>query len=725
MWTFFYLAIGTLETIGLLVYNLLQQSSPQERIWLGYSAERLVLIALVSLCTLFMLRQCLRALRMWKAGRNYLAEIIGDEARLWMVLLASLLGGTLIVILFILPPARFGDFRAVFENLKAVLLWLLALAELTFFFAFIWYCTHFMEKPQGEITPVEMREINWVLLIFALGLLVKILFVLPSGYGMLKDVGETKYLYMLQYFNEGIFLHSLTEFTTHYPPLYPLMLMFTFSLRGYAFEGMKLLNALMASSLVFPVYFLGRRFLDRKTSLALIVLCSLIPFQFLMPIRLLSENLYLPLLMGVIYLIFTRPADQRFRLAWDGLTGFALGLLYLTRYISLALIPFLLLLWWLKPFHGAQGYFHLYPPKLQHLALILAVTGLTYLPWVLTGLANGLPLTQMLGFGIAANTNPAQLTFANLVKWLLFYGAYYLLLAAPVLNLLLLKGKRSARDGEESRWKLLVGVLLLAFGLAIVRHSWRADYNLELPKRLMGRYVIYFVPLFLTSAFMAMRNFDRSRYRNLGAFLLRQAVLPLVLIYVSYEILIKGRFIPIKAEFLHPLISIDGYYLQLLGGWFFVLLAALFTGSGLLLWFGRRELTAFAALGLALFYLAGEPAYLDLMVKEQTPQQMGKLALDEMLEIGRTSADELEFEVLLPEELSKDERDDAAWSIFIRNPQAAWQVGGYSAEKIATLGEKAGILILPLAQGAQTGMGVTRTEIINGRTYSLQVILPQ
>jgi hypothetical protein len=113
------------------------------------------------------------------------------------------------------------------------------------------------------------------------------------------------------------------------------------------------------------------------------------------------------------------------------------------------------------------------------------------------------------------------------------------------------------------------------------------------------------------------------------------------------------------------------------------------------------------------------------MVKEQMPQQIGKLALDEMLAIGRTSADELEFEVLLPEELSKDERDDAAWSIFIRNPQVAWQVGQYSAEKIAALGEKAGILILPLAQGAQTSAGVIRTEVINGQTYSLQVILPQ
>ena len=93
-----------------------------------------------------------------------------------------------------------------------------------------------MEKPQADVPALGISELNIVLAVFAAGLLLKVIFVLPNGYGMLKDVGETKYLYMLQYFNEGIFLRSATTFTTHYPPLYPLSLMAAYSVRDYAYE---------------------------------------------------------------------------------------------------------------------------------------------------------------------------------------------------------------------------------------------------------------------------------------------------------------------------------------------------------------------------------------------------------------------------------------------------------------------------------------------------------
>jgi len=643
-------------------------------------------------------------------------------------MLASLAACILLVLILILPPARFGDFQAVLKNLRPEMIWLLALSLQSFFFAFVWHSLHFIEKPQGGLPPIEVREMLGVLAIFAFSLALKIVFVLPNGYGMLKDVGETKYLYMLQYFNEGIFLHSATEFTTQYPPLYPLALMFAYSLRGFAFEGMKLINAFMASSLVFPVYFLSRRFLDRKAGLLLIALCSLIPFQFLMPVRLLSENLYLPLLLAVIYLVFVRPADDRYRFAWDCLTGFALGLLYLTRYISLALIPFMLLVWWVKPFRGAGRVLALYPRKLRNLLAMLAVAALTYLPWILVGVANDLPLTQMLGFSIAADTNPAQLTLANLLKWFLFYGGYYILLAAPVLNLLLVRGRSEEKnmlEGERNRWALMIGVLMLAFGVAIVRHSWRADYNLDLPKRLMGRYVIYFVPLFLMSAFMAFKRFDKSRYSNLGTFFLLNELLPLALVLISYQLVIKGALIPVNAEFIHPLISIDGYYLELLGNGFFVLLAVLYTGTNLLLWYGRRELAVFAAVGLAVFYLLGEPAYQELMVSGQTPQQMGKLALDLMRAANRKAGQNLKYEVLLPAGLSGDEMDDAAWTIFIRNPQSEWRVGSYAPQKVLDLKENASILIVPLADAGRLPAGDYQSVYINGQPYAAQVILPE
>ena len=725
MWMIIYFVLTTLETIGLFIYNLSQVSSPQERFWLNYSAERLGMLALLLLICIFLIFLTVQALRSQIRGQVYLDQFLNNQNRLWFVMTFSVIAGLALSWLLIQTDVFFGDYLAIYRNLRPVLFWLLLVCLQTFFFLFTWYCVHFTEKPQAGGTVLKISEINVVLVVFTISVLLKAIFVLPSGYGMLKDVGETKYLYMLQYFNEGIFLRSATEFTTHYPPLYPFALMAMYSIRDYAYEGIKLINALAASSLVFPVYFLARRFLDRKASLAVIIISSLIPFQFLLPIRLLSENLYFPLLLLAIYLVFTQPADARFRFSWDCLTGFVLGLLYLTRYISLAIIPFLLLAWWLKPFKGRQDVFKIDGQKLLHGLMMLFLAAVTYLPWVIIGLENNLPVSQMLGFGIAADTNPAQLTALNLLKWMAFYGAYFLLLAAPLLNLvgIALRSFRLRDLAEEkNRWILTVLILLLAFSLAVVRHSWRADYNLVLPKRLMGRYVIYFAPLFIITAFQALGSFKKANYGNLAGFFLRCEIIPILLIGLSYLLVIRGSLLPVNKEFIHPLISIDGYYVKLLGPYFFLLLAVLYTGSNLLLWYGKKSITHFILAGLVVYYLVGQPAYLKLMVSEQTSQQMGKIALDTMLETNRKAGEALKYEILLPQDLTRDEMDDVAWTIFIRHPLSDWSVGSYSPEKIENLGSDAAIVLLPREDAPQALQGELDRVLINDQPYALQFV---
>ena len=725
MWMIVYFILTALETISLFIYTLSQVSSPQERVWLNYSAERLGMLALLLLICIILFFLTLQALRSQIRKHVYLEKILANQNSLWLVMSLSVIAAIGLSCLLVQTDVFFGDFLAIYRNLRPVLFWLLLVCLQTFFFLFTWYCVHFTEKPQAPVPGLQISEMNVVLVVFAISVLLKAIFVLPRGYGMLKDVGETKYLYMLQYFNEGIFLHSATEFTTHYPPLYPLSLMAMYSIRDYAYEGIKLINALAASSLVFPVYFLARRFLDRKTSLAVIIISSLIPFQFLLPIRLLSENLYFPLLLLAIYLVFTQPADIHFRLSWDCLTGFVLGLLYLTRYISLAIIPFLMLAWWLKPFNGRQAVFKIDGQKILHVLVMLSLAAATFLPWVIIGLENNLTVSQMLGFGIAADTNPDQLTVLNLLKWTAFYGAYFLLLAAPVLNLLgIALGSFRLRDlaDEKNRWILTVLILLAAFSLAVVRHSWRADYNLELPKRLMGRYVIYFVPLFTITAFQAVGTFKKAKYRNLAGYFLRCEIVPMLLIVLSYLLVIRGSLLPVNDEFIHPLISIDGYYVKILGPYFFLLLAVLYTGSNLLLWYGKKSITRFMLAGLMIYYLVGQPAYLNLMVSEQTAQQMGKAALDTMLETNRKTGEALKYEILLPQDLTRDEMDDVAWTIFIRHPLSDWSMGSYSPGKIENPGSDAAIVLLPREDARLALQEDFDTVVINDQPYALQLV---
>ena len=727
MWLIIYFILGTIETLGLFLYNLHIESSLQERIWLTFSLERLILLAFILIVLVFLLCITLRAVSRKVNGKDFFKKVTGNQRVLWLIIFASILISAVVFYLFIQPQGWFGDYFAVFLTLRPLLFWLLVISLQTFFFTLIWYCVHFIPRTQNDLSSLEISEIVAVLGVFVLSMAMKYLFVLPNGFGMLKDVGETKYLYMLQYFYEGIFLRSATEFTTHYPPLYPLSLMFTFYLRDYAFEGIMALNACYASSLVFPIYLISRRFYDQKTSLIVVILISLIPFQFQLPVRLLSENLYFPLLMWALYLILVAPRDGKYRLAWDCLTGFSLGLLYLTRYISLSLIPSLLLVWWLKPYKGAEQIYRLYPKKVLNLLIVVLVAVFTFSPWIAVGLKNGLPLSQMLGFGIASNTNPEQLTLLNLGKWILFYVGYFILLAAPVLNLLLVSlrtaGLKNLKS-EKNRWLILVAALVIAFGMAVVRHSWRADYNLELPKRLMGRYVIYFVPLFIASAFTAFKSFNKDNYRNIPDFILRNELLPLMLVILSYLLVIEGRFFPVNTAFIHPLISIDGYYIQLLGRYFFVLIILLYTIGNVFLWAGRKELMGVVAIGLAVYYLLGEPAYLNLLKTEQTSQQIGKHVMDLMIATNHNADEDLSYRIFLPDSMTKDQMDDVGWTIFIRHPLSEWQVNHYSVEELSESSETVDIVVLS-QEDDTAALGESYELVdINSEQYAFKLIAP-
>ncbi len=253
----------------------------------------------------------------------------------------------------------------------------------------------------------------------------------------------------------------------------------------YAFDGIKLLNVLASSSVIFPVYFIARHFMGRKQSLLAVLLTCLIPYHLVFPRRILSENLFFPLFIWTVFITFAKPKNARMRLPWDLLNGAMLAVLYLTRYITLAAIPFFVLAWWVKPFEGEPGLFKPGWKKFGHLVGMGAALLLTFSPWLIAGLREGVNLKLVLGFGVASKTDPAQLTLYNLVIWIVLYASYYVLVAAPVLNLLLAAFTQlDLKKWREDLGRLVFQVLALMAGfyLAVTRHSWRAIQQRSPPR---------------------------------------------------------------------------------------------------------------------------------------------------------------------------------------------------------------------------------------------------
>lgn len=117
---------------------------------------------------------------------------------------------------------------------------------------------------------------------------------------------------------------------------------------------------------------------------------------------------------------------QKHKLLWTAFTGVLLGLLHLTRHISLVLIPVLLLVWWLKPNNDLKFNF----------GIILLMYFVIYFSWVKMGLNHDYTIFSIIGMGIGEKGSNKVLTLSRLISWCVFYSSYYVLMIAPVFNLL-------------------------------------------------------------------------------------------------------------------------------------------------------------------------------------------------------------------------------------------------------------------------------------------------
>jgi len=245
--------------------------------------------------------------------------------------------------------------------------------------------------------------------------------------------------------------------------------------------------------------------------------------------------------MWTVLFAFTNvlPENPKNRVIESFILGLLLGLLFLTRYIALALIPAFLLIWWLKPFESEKLPFLFSKRKALHFMLIFIPLILIIGGWINTGLAEGLRVKDMLGFFIAESPNPDQLSFGRLLLWIVFYISFTVLVAAPSITLLFASFSQfnfKNWQDHSNRWLISVALILFVLLMACIRHSWRINYNYPVPIKLQGRYLLYLGPLFLITIF----SFVQKSYKSLDP--KKLIILSVAMISFSYAILFLGIF---------------------------------------------------------------------------------------------------------------------------------------------------------------------------------------
>jgi hypothetical protein len=682
-----YFIINALEAFFLAAYLASVESLSETTVLFNLSLSRLLLVLAVAAAGVVFAFLAFKSRPEDSSIKVKIRAIFNDEKKVWLVFLLSLALIALIYLPLMTQKWKFGNFELIYVRLEPVLVWMAVICAQTAFFSALAYCAKFIDYSRSPEAQLRVSELPALFGVFAAFIALKLLLVTASSYGPLGSGDEMTYFDMADSFHRGFF--SIAQ-SHHYPPLYPLYFMPALVFGSYAFSGIKLLNVLASSSVIFPVYFIARHFMGRKQSLLAVLLTCLIPYHLVFPRRILSENLFFPLFIWTVFITFARPKNTRTRLPWDLLNGAMLAVLYLTRYITLAAIPFFVLAWWVKPFEDEPGLFKPGWKKFGHLAGMGAAVLLAFSPWLIAGLREGVNLKLVLGFGVASKTDPAQLTLYNLVTWMVLYASYYVLVAAPVLNLLLVAFTQvDLKKWREELGRLIFQVLSLMAGfyLAVTRHSWRAYYNREAPSKIMGRYLIVYSLLYIILAVIILARFDRSRVKSKTKFVLWTGVFPLALVVFAHVALFNDTLIHTDGNLFNALGSVDGFFTDVLGPYFYVIIGLLYAVEiYLLLQDKRKYLLPVLSAGLLIYYVAGYPGYYNILLDYQTYPWLSQQVSDQVRAAGRVGQASDNISVYIPDDFNSQDRVEMYNGLRVRGIDNAdvYVLGTHAPEDMQT-----------------------------------------
>jgi 4-amino-4-deoxy-L-arabinose transferase-like glycosyltransferase len=154
-------------------------------------------------------------------------------------------------------------------------------------------------------------------------------------------------------------------FISFRPPLYPLFLSFVYRIAGHDYMAARVSQALLGALTAWLAYLLGRRLFGEARGYVAALLYAAAPADVFFSHGLLTETLFLPLLVAMAY-GFVRLSEAA-RLAgsggrgevsvpWALASGALLGAATLTRPVLLLFPPFLFLwAWWTYRVPGAKG----------------------------------------------------------------------------------------------------------------------------------------------------------------------------------------------------------------------------------------------------------------------------------------------------------------------------------------------------------------------------------
>lgn len=336
---------------------------------------------------------------------------------------------------------------------------------------------------------------------FIILVLIKILL---SYFIKFPTIFSDEYLYAKMarsfFYNQEFAVHGIP--TTLYPPLYPLFLSIAYIFKdmNHVYFGFKIINSVIVSTIIFPIYFLAKEFLTSRQSLKISFLISLIASSFVTASYIMSENLFYPLIMFFAYFLYKSLiyGEKKSFI----LSGVFLGLCYLTKIFGLFLIPILVVSWLTK-----------YPKKFSFKKVLLHYipTLIIMLPWGLRNIyLNGFSISGILGsYSIAGETTSFNILL--FIDWIILYSGYLILASGVLFFIYFIFSIK--KDKKLNVLFFLTTFIALLIILPAAYHAITTEVSCEAPfeflrGRPIGRYVDSVLPLIILIGFISLKKFD-------------------------------------------------------------------------------------------------------------------------------------------------------------------------------------------------------------------------
>jgi 4-amino-4-deoxy-L-arabinose transferase-like glycosyltransferase len=250
---------------------------------------------------------------------------------------------------------------------------------------------------------------HWLLAVVVVALAARLAVVLATpNYQPRTDAADFDRL-AVSLADHGSFQSSLHEWapsgpTAFRPPLFPAVLAATYKIVGTGsahtrWTAARVVESILGALVAALVYLIGARLWGPTVGLVAGAIAALCPPLILVGSSLLSESLFIPLVLGAVLAALRFRADRRLR--WLVICGAAIGCAALTRGNGFVLvIPLAALVWRRGPWRAA----------LRAPAVLLAAAIVTVLPWTIRNAIEFhrfVPLTTEGGYALAGTYNGA------------------------------------------------------------------------------------------------------------------------------------------------------------------------------------------------------------------------------------------------------------------------------------------------------------------------------